>query len=708
MRGWLWLITTLTCAILMGCSPDYDSMAQQRLEYARQNKGDISIVALRDQYKSNYLNGVLLAAQMVNERPGKLLGRQLKVEIEQDGDSFEDTKNTIRRIAANPRITAVLGHRGSGLAVPASVVYERSQIIFIPGFATAQELTGHNFQYVFRMMPNAQVMSEQIASVAQYLGYQNLVILYSRDDSSRELAFLFEDAAVKRGINLVQNSSFFEKEDNYRPLIAQFRAKKFDAVFVASAPTAGGRMAKQLREMGVKQPVLGSDSFNLPSYAETAEAAAENTLVPTVYSPNPKNPINTDFIKRYREKYKEAPDYNAAQGYDSVMLLVAAIEKAQSTVPALLSSTMHYLPAQLGTSGLYAYNATGDLYGKHYLFNVWQNGQFRALPAIHVPYLIERFEKHLAQRLTQPASGSSTTDATVTEAAPAADATSPPPTTVTTAKGDSDTSKKAAAHAEAADTMTPVPNAVTSATVAAQAETNTASGSVTTVVPSELQFSKIFNTPMHRDDRKVRLLELAQAIFHFNSIGLIYEDTDNGRAAADYDILQQMTKQRDVKLVGCDIPFSALTEKEIERELINCYGKLSINTDAVFIVNYSGVSTELLTRLNTSMMFFKVPAIYIGDKPTIGGLDIVLNQRTDVDPQGRGNMEVYRPLLHNIKAHELAARLIGMPEIAINLHSLQYQGFADAPFLDLAPSEFMDTLTSTQQMPEAASAEPQP
>ena len=707
MRGWLWLITTLTCAILTGCSPDYDSMAQQRLEYARQNKGDISIVALRDQYKSNYLNGVLLAAQMVNERPGKLLGRQLKVEIEQDGDSFEDTKNTIRRIAANPRITAVLGHRGSGLAVPASVVYERSQIIFISGFETSQELTGHNFQYVFRMLPNAQVMSEQIASVAQYLGYQNIVILYSRDDISRELAFLFEDAAVKRGINLVQNSSFFEKEDNYRPLIAQFRAKKFDAVFVASVPAAGGRMAKQLREMGVKQPILGSDNFNLPSYAETAEAAAENTLVPTIYRPNLKNPINTDFIKRYHEKYKEDPDYNAAQGYDSVMLLVAAIEKAQSTVPALLSSTMHYLPAQLGSSGLYAYNATGDLYGKHYVFNVWQNGQFRVLPAIHVPYLIERFEKHLAQRLMQPASAS-TTDATASESAPAVEVATSPPTAVTAANGDKDTSKKAAAQAEAADTMTPVPNAITPATVTAQAAANNEPVSVTTVVPSELQFSKIFNTPMHRDDRKVRLLELAQAIFHFNSIGLIYEDTDNGRAAADYDILQQMTKQRDVKLVGCDIPFSALTEKEIESELISCYGKLSINTDAIFIVNYSGISTELLTRLNTSMMFFKVPAIYIGDKPTIGGLDIVLNQRTDVDPQGRGNMEVYRPLLHNIKAHELAARLIGMPEIAINLHSLQYQGFADAPFLDLAPSEFMDTLTSTQQMPETVSVGPQP
>jgi hypothetical protein len=204
---------------------------------------------------------------------------------------------------------------------------------------------------------------------------------------------------------------------------------------------------------------------------------------------------------------------------------------------------------------------------------------------------------------------------------------------------------------------------------------------------------------MHRDDHQVRLLELAQAIFQFQRIGLIYEDTESGRLAAGYAIVKQMADQREVTLVGCDIPFSALTQKEIELELINCYGKLSLNADAVFIVNYAGIDNHLMSRLNSSMTFFKVPAIFIGDKPNLGGIDIVLNQRTDVDPQGRGNMEVYRDLLHNVKVHELASRLLGMPEISINLKSLQYQGFPDAPFLDLAPADFMDTVAEPRSQP---------
>ena len=502
----------LVCLNLAACSPDYEQMAQQRLEYARQNKGDIHIVAMQDTYKSNYLNGILLAAEEINQRPNKLIGRSLNVSIEQDEESFNDTKPTIRRIAADPKVTAVLGHRSSSIAVPASVVYERSQILFIPPFSTAQELTGHNFQYVFRMTPNAEVMAEQTASVAQYLGYKNMVILYARDDISRELAFLFEDAAVKRGIKLAQNSSFFEKEDNYRPLISQFTGKDFDAVFIASPSQPGGNMVKQLREMGISKPILGSDGFNLPAYAETAGEAGQNTIVPAVYRPNSQNPRDTAFIQRYKDKYKEEPDYNAAQGYDSVMLLAAAIEKAGSTVPALLSSTMHYLPAWLGVTGLYAYDSTGDLYGKHFVFNVLQQDEFRPLPAIHLPFLLERFEKHLGTPTT-PAENNNTPSKT--------DLPTTPPTVEQTAAVQPKQPEQPNNTAQSAKQST----AMSSAPAKTPA-TNEPSGQTQT--NKKVGFAEMFSTPVHSDDHKVHLLELAQAIFQFKRIGLIYEDTENG------------------------------------------------------------------------------------------------------------------------------------------------------------------------------------
>jgi len=45
-------------------------------------------------------------------------------------------------------VAAVLGHRTSVVAIPASVTYEASRVLFLPPFATASRLTLHGFQYV--------------------------------------------------------------------------------------------------------------------------------------------------------------------------------------------------------------------------------------------------------------------------------------------------------------------------------------------------------------------------------------------------------------------------------------------------------------------------------------------------------------------------------------------------------------------------------
>lgn len=103
-----WFLSILL--LLTACSPDFSAMAERRLAQARQTQGDIEIVAIKSAYEPEFLEGVLLAAKQINNRPGKLLGRTLKVHIEPEGNSIEENKSILRRIVANPRITAVLGH----------------------------------------------------------------------------------------------------------------------------------------------------------------------------------------------------------------------------------------------------------------------------------------------------------------------------------------------------------------------------------------------------------------------------------------------------------------------------------------------------------------------------------------------------------------------------------------------------------------------
>ena len=607
----LWRLGALILVIsfLAACNPDFSGMAERRQLFARQNTGNIHIVAFQDLQKSSFLQGVLLAVEEVNQRPQKLLGRTLIANIEQDGASFEDIKPTIRRIAANPRITAVLGHRSSRIAVPASVIYERSQIIFMPPFATAQGLTQHNFQYTFRMLPSAQIMAEQIASIASTLGYRKLVVLYTRDDLNRELAFLFEEAAIKQNIDLVKRASFFDKETNYRSIISQFRNEAFDAVFIAAPGQPAGLMVKQLREMGIQHPILGNDTFNHPNYLETAGAAAENTIVPSTYTPEKTNASQQQFRQRYRKKYDAEPDYNAAQGYDSVHLLAVAIERAGSTLPALLSSTLHYMPAWVGITGIQAFDEEGELRGKKYTFKVWQDDRWQNLSALHIPYLVGRLQKNLQQRYG--------TQHQITD------------------------------------------------------------------------FSQVFGEQMHEDDHKMYLLDLAQEILRFKRIGIIYENTEEGRKAADYELVEALAKHKNIKVSNCEVFFSLLDKTAIERAIADCYGRLSMSVDAMFIPNYRHVDAKQLQQLNQSLTFFKIPAISLDARNNDPNITMVLSKRLDVSAQGTDGMQVYRSLLTTLKAHEFAQRLQGLPEMSVNLINLQRYDLSDNALLDLSPDSYL-------------------
>lgn len=605
------LLILLLSQFLVGCNPDFSGMAERRMQYARKGLGDIEIVAMQNQVpEKGFLNGIMLAAEEINQRPNKLLGRNLKVHIEQDSATYEDSKATIHRIIANPRISAVLGHRRSSIAIPASVVYERGQLVFLTPFATAKNLTGHNFKYVFRMAPSSAVMSDQLANVAKLLGYKRIVILYARDDLNREMAFLFEDAAIKQGIKLIKSSSFFAKENNYRPIISQFSNEDFDAVFIASNAEPAAKMAKQLREMGVEQPILGSGALSKPSYSENAgDKAAEKTIVPSLYSLATPSTLNAAFIAKYRKKYQQDPDQNAAQGYDSVMILARAIQRAGSTLPPLLSSTLHYMPAWVGVTGIHAFDQHGELLGKKYLFLAWDSGKWQHLPALHVPYLIERF---IANSKTKP----------------------------------------------------------------------------------RTDYQLVFAERMHDDDHKTYLLDLAHEMLKFRRIGIIYENNAAGRKASGYNLLKTLSERKFVQVVDCQIPFSLISDEEIKRELIACYGKLSLNVDAIFVPTYHGIDPKLLRRLNSSLRFFQTLAISLDPLNDDPNVSLLLEKRTDVNAEGMGSMQIYSELLNNLKVHEFAERMKGLPELTVNLGNLQYYDLNTAPILDLSPDRYLYSETS--------------
>ena len=217
-------------------------------------------------------------------------------------------------------------------------------------------------------------------------------MLHARDDYSRELAFLFEDSALARNVRVAHRASFLPTDEDYRSLVAQLRAKSFDAVFLSAAGIPGARMVRQLRELGVQVPVIGTDALNSREFREAVGAAGNHTITPVLYRSNQAGWRNAAFAERFRAAHGREPDHNAAQGYDSAWLLARAIELAKTTRTSAVASALHFMPYWVGVTGLHAFDARGELRAKRYEFQQLLGSEWQPLPGLHLRYQLERAE----------------------------------------------------------------------------------------------------------------------------------------------------------------------------------------------------------------------------------------------------------------------------------------------------------------------------
>jgi ABC-type branched-subunit amino acid transport system substrate-binding protein len=88
------------------------------------------------------------------------------------------------------------------------------------------------------------------------------------------------------------------------------------------------RILKQMRAMGMKQPVFGPSRLCYPQMIEAAGPAAEGLVTTAVMDPTRVDAKWVQFQRDFRAKFNEEPDAYAAYAFDGMNLMIAAIEKA--------------------------------------------------------------------------------------------------------------------------------------------------------------------------------------------------------------------------------------------------------------------------------------------------------------------------------------------------------------------------------------------
>ncbi len=656
----------------VGCGRSYEHLAAARAELARRVVGSVSFAVIDDPGMPAYVQGARLAAARINAAGGVLGGRLLEVRVYPGGNDFAPVRPTVERIAADPRIVAVLGHRDSRVAVPASAIYQAAGVLFMPSVATASALTRHGFDMVLRMNPDAAALAAQSASVAAVLGYRRMAVLHARDDDSRDLAFLFEDAARKEGIDIVFRGAFVADRRGDRNLFGELSGIPYDALYLSAATAAGARVLGQLRALGLRQPTIGSDRLNAAGFERFAAEAGERTLVPTAFDPDAPGVGTRRFVEAFVSAYGRVPDAAAAQGGDAVGLLAALIERTASTDPRLLSAAARFGRPWAGLTGIYAFDASGNLFGKRYRFQVLRSGRWWPLPGIDAPYRWSTLAALRDERALDAA-----VDAVAGNATAAA---------VLGSRSDRDEAPRPPGQPRPAD----APGTADTRDVRSVPP------------PTGLDLAALSDPDLSPRRRDLIWLAQAKEILDFKRLGVVAPDSEQGLAAVG--LARDLAARLGFEVATCNLPpaparptaAAAQTDKDratalpnapapppptqpdpilaaapqgpLERAALVCYGRLAIEVDAMLTVTDGSLEPRWLRQLNRTLLTYGVPAFALSPTPDADyGLTLAASGADLDDPRIAGR---FGGLLRGVRVGELNRKLANLPELGLDLEAL--------------------------------------
>lgn len=287
-------------------------------------------------YGKHGSQAVQLAVDEINAKGG-ILGRKVQM-------IFEDTKlkpdvatEIGKRFIEQEKVDFIIGPTSSGVAVALSKLCTENKKILVLTQAAADSLTGEQFsRYQFATLSSAMMHSRAGAYYVAPKGYKRWMCIgpnynYGWDSWAQFKGKLKE---LQPGVEFLGEQWPKLMEPDFKPYIEKILEAKPDAVW----SPLWGMDAVNFIKQGLPMGLFNKIKFALP------DGAALETLAPLGKDmPNgvfvaarhffltPDTDIHRRFVKVYKERFKEWPDYMAQETYAGVYFIKAAVERARTT-----------------------------------------------------------------------------------------------------------------------------------------------------------------------------------------------------------------------------------------------------------------------------------------------------------------------------------------------------------------------------------------
>jgi ABC-type branched-subunit amino acid transport system substrate-binding protein/predicted negative regulator of RcsB-dependent stress response len=308
-------------------------------------------------FGSRVLNAITLAFKIYDPT-----GVEFRLEVEDTGDSVEQTIRALNRLANERKVAVVIGPL---LSKGIEQVTARAETLGLP-LVTLSQQTGTPGEYIISAGLTPELQAKEVAKVAiEKLGLKRFAIIHPRDKFGEQYSQSYWDAVEQYGGKIVGIESYAAGETDFRQVIDRLvgtyytdaRAREvnalakqreqmkitrktrktaqyfdlppiveFDAVFIPDEPKVVGQILPTFAYRDVdKVKFLGISTWNSPELVKRAQGFADGSVFVDGLFVDSEAVAAQKFITRFQRDAGIPPSTIEAMAFDAALAVEMAL-----------------------------------------------------------------------------------------------------------------------------------------------------------------------------------------------------------------------------------------------------------------------------------------------------------------------------------------------------------------------------------------------
>ena len=395
MKKWLSIMLVMLLVLslgLTGCSNDAPVDTEgETAEDVDLSDDVIRIGVFEPITGANAAGGALEVegAKLANELYPEVLGKKVELVIADNKSDVVDAATAAARLIERDKVTAIIGSWGSSLSMAAGDIVRDAKVPAVAASATNPLVTEGN-DYYFRVCFIDPFQGTVMANYAyNSIGAKKAAIIQEvSNDYAIGLAKFFTDAFKELSGDdgaIVEVANYNTGDQDFSSQLLNISNKNPDVIFAPGNFTESAMVIQQARQLGIEVPIIGGDAWETPVFIDIGQEFVEGAVLSTFFtSETAITEESQKFLDAYKEKYGKEPAAVTALAYDAYLLVLDAIERANSTDPVAIRDAIAETSGFQGAAGIVTLDANGDAV-KDAVIKVVKDGEFTYLETIE-PY----------------------------------------------------------------------------------------------------------------------------------------------------------------------------------------------------------------------------------------------------------------------------------------------------------------------------------